>query len=796
MNDQVLTLGAWTLDPIRRVLAQGPHTADLGDRAFDLLWTLAQSPGEVISAANLFARVWPGRVVEENNLHVHISALRKVLGPQAIRTVRGRGYQITLVVAAMDARSPLAARKTPDENVPGSPAPSATQRPRQLLGRDQEFADVLHSVRTNAVTTLVGPGGVGKTALASGVAAAAAAPGSAASAVAFADGVVTVWLAPLRAAELVAAEVAVALGLTRSGGLDHVEALTRWLVDKDLLLMLDNCEHVVDAVADLVDALTARLPRLRVLATSREPLWVDGEVSYRLEPLALPLAGAQASLDEIEASPAVQLFRARVGARHSEMLKTEHGGRLTAEICRRVDGLPLAIELAAARAVGLGLEDIRLHLDDLFELLPRPVRRVDGGQRSLRDTVEWSYALLSVQERSLLHRMAVFAGGFNLVAINAICAEPQQSPAQTAALTARLVEKSLLMKLGESGRYHLLETIRQYAQEKLAGAGEQDAMRDRHAHFYCGVARPACAGLTGGPERPHIDAIAEIEDNLRVALARLVQTAPETALELTVGLTNFWWMQGKLHEGTGWMEQALAAASNAPPELRAAGLFCMGFLVAHDTDDWQAASRWLDEGIELLSGQAEPPLILGMLYCLRGECDVFSGDAPSAVARTQTGLAIAARFPGSWGLGFCLWNAAFAKQALGELDAALSHLKQMIALCVKGRYGIAEMVGSNTMAEILEAREELEASRALWERAYQLRRDLGASRMGYVHGSLPGSMLAVARVATKQGDFATASPLLTEALPLAQAMRDGALTSQIEELIRSLAAGGATARQI
>ncbi|MFN0298793.1 MAG: ATP-binding protein [Burkholderiales bacterium] len=794
MNDQTLTLGAWTLDPGRRVLAQGPHTADLGDRAFDLLWTLAQAPGEVISAANLFARVWPDRVVEENNLHVHISALRKVLGPQAIRTVRGRGYQITLDVAAMDARGPLAARMAPDENAPGFPAPSATQRPRQLWGRDQELADVMHSVRTQAVTTLVGPGGVGKTALASGVAAAAAAPARAASAGIFADGVVTVWLAPLRTADLVAGEVAVALGLTRSGGLDHVEALTRWLVDKDLLLVLDNCEHVVGAVADLVDALTARLPRLHVLATSREPLWVDGEVSHRLQPLSLPVAGAQASLDEIEASPAVQLFRARVGAQHAEMLKTERAGRLAAEICRRVDGLPLAIELAAARAMGLGLEDILLHLDDLFELLPRPVRRVDGGQRSLRDTVQWSDALLSEQERRLLHRMAVFAGGFNLAAINAICAEPEQSQAQTAALTARLVEKSLLMKLGESSRYQLLETIRQFAQEQLAGTGEQDALRDRHAHHYRGVALPACAGFTSGPERPHIETIAQIEDNLRVALARLVQTAPEAALELAAGLTNFWWIQGKLHEGTRWLEQALAAASNAPPELRATGLFCMAFALAHDTDDWRAASRWLDEGIALLSGHPEPPLILGMLHCLRAECDVFHGDAPSALVRSQTGLAIAARFPDSWGLGFCLWNAAFAKQSVGELDEALSLFREMIALCVKSRYSLPEMVGSNTMAEILEVRGELEASRRLLERAYQLRRDLGASRMGYVHGSMAASMLAVARVAAKQGDFATASPLLTEALPLAQAMRDSALTRQIEELMSSLAAPRATAR--
>jgi tetratricopeptide (TPR) repeat protein len=273
-----------------------------------------------------------------------------------------------------------------------------------------------------------------------------------------------------------------------------------------------------------------------------------------------------------------------------------------------------------------------------------------------------------------------------------------------------------------------------------------------------------------------------------VALARLVEIAPETALELAVGLTIYWWTQGKLREGTGWMEQALDAASSAPSELRAAGLFSLGFLMAHDTDDWQAAARWLDEGIELLTGQPELPLILGMLHCLRGECDVFAGDASSAVARTQTGLAIAERYTGSWGLGFCLWNAAFAKQAAGEPDAALSYLRHMIELCEKGGYGIPEMVGSNTMAEILEAREELDASRALWERAYQLRRDLGASRMGYVHGSLPASMLAVARVASKQGDLTTAAPLLAEALPIAKAMRDPTLIRQIEEVMLGLAA--------
>ena len=413
MSEQTLVLGEWTLNPRRRTLMRGENTADLGDRAFDLLWTLAQAPGQVHGAASLFARVWPGRVVEENNLHVHISALRKVLGSHAIRTVRGRGYQIMLDVGAMDVGNSRETQKEPGVNRPSLAFPEAVQRPHQLLGRDKEITEVMHSVRTAAVTTLVGPGGVGKTAMASVVTAAGATQTSTVSCATFADGVVTVWLAPLRAAELVAAEVAVALGLMRSGGLDHLEALRRWLVDKDLLLVLDNCEHVTDAVADLVDALTARLPRLHILATSREPLWVNGEVSHRLEPLSLPLAGADVSLDEIDASPAVQLFRERVGVRHAESLKTEYAGRLVSEICRRVDGLPLAIELAAARAAGLNLEDIRLHLDDLFGLLPRPVRRAGGGQRSLRDTVQWSDALLSAQERGLLYRMAVFAGGFN-----------------------------------------------------------------------------------------------------------------------------------------------------------------------------------------------------------------------------------------------------------------------------------------------------------------------------------------------------------------------------------------------
>jgi predicted ATPase len=345
-------------------------------------------------------------------------------------------------------------RSMSETRVEGAPSKATTARstvlrPRRLVGRDSELRDVLDSLASAPVTTLVGPGGVGKTALAINVAAASTKD--------FPDGVTVVWLASVRSAELVAAEVAVQLGLSRLGGQSYEDALTAWLTERDVLLVIDNCEHVVSAVADLVDTLTQRLARLRVLATSREPLWIDGEVTYRLAPLA--------------ASAAVELFRERAGTRARDV-DTERAG----EICRRVDGLPLAIELAAARVAGLDLEDVARHLDDLFNLLPRSARRADGVLRSLRATVEWSDALLDEHERRLLHRMAVFAGPFELTAVKEVCAAEGQTAAQIADLTARLVEKSLL-----------------------------DGVLARHARFYQRIALQAavgpCLGRSGRTSR-------------------------------------------------------------------------------------------------------------------------------------------------------------------------------------------------------------------------------------------------------------------------------------------------------
>lgn len=276
--------------------------------------------------------------------------------------------------------TPSATGGTSDGKVGTQPEGHRTTalRPHRLVGRDFEIVEVIERIALTPLTTVTGPGGVGKTALALAVAAAAAPQ--------FPDGVFVVWLASLRSADHIAGEVAAQVGMPRSGGQSYEDALTHWLAERDVLIVLDNCEHVVSAVADLVEGLTARLPRLRVLATSREPLWALDELSYRLAPLAV--VGPDASRVEIDANPAVRLFRERAGTRTQAPLDTDRAGRLLGEICRRVDGLPLAIELAAARVVGLDLEDISLHLDDLFSH-----KRHDGPtEHSGLSAPQWSGA--------------------------------------------------------------------------------------------------------------------------------------------------------------------------------------------------------------------------------------------------------------------------------------------------------------------------------------------------------------------------------------------------------------------
>lgn len=282
-----------------------------------------------------------------------------------------------------------------------------------------------------------------------------------------------------------------------------------------------------------------------------------------------------------------------------------------------------------------------------------------------------------------------------------------------------------------------------------------------------------------------VGGLTRIEDNTRVALERLLTIDPVMALALASSLNVFWWTQGKLREGISWLGRARQAAPDAPAELLATSLFCEAFLVAHDTDDWHAAAELIDDGIKAISISdiGDPPLILGMLLCLRGECDVFNGDPESAVVRAEDGYQISLRYPGAWGSGFCAWNLANARRAVGDEDAAVALFEECHEVGSTHGYGIAEMVACNDLGTIWEGRGVLDTARTYWERALQLRRELGALRIGYVHGTMPTNLLAVARVAEKQGDLATTSRLLREGLPLAEAMREAEI-ARLTELLR------------
>jgi tetratricopeptide (TPR) repeat protein len=291
---------------------------------------------------------------------------------------------------------------------------------------------------------------------------------------------------------------------------------------------------------------------------------------------------------------------------------------------------------------------------------------------------------------------------------------------------------------------------------------------------------------------------------VRVALDRLIDIAPEGALALAANLGMFWWVQGKHREGMRWLDRALAAASGAPPELRAYGLFGKAFLFVHDTDDWAAAAPLFDEGIAVISGAADaPPVVspgaspvLGFLLCLRGECDVIAGDAKSGVARTQAGLGILSQYPDKWGTSVARWNVGYALLSAGDVEGAIAAFEE-IAEPTNGNQALIRLCAYQSLGEIWEKREAPGRARPLYETALRLRREIGAVRLGAVHGSLPQGLLAVARVAAKQGQFETASTLLNEALPVAEEMREDATAAAIRALIAAVtAAPGQTSRVV
>ena len=473
-----------------------------------------------------------------------------------------------------------------------------------FVGRERELAAVHEALAAHRLVTLTGPGGVGKTRL--------ALQAAAAGLEAFPDGAWLVDLAPLADAALVPLTVLAALGVRERPGRPHLATLTEHLRARRLLLVLDNCEHLLDACARLADALLRACLGPRVLATSRELLGVPGEAARRVPSLATPDPRHPPPPARLGRYEAVRLFvdRARLG-RPGFVLTDQNAGPV-AQVCARLDGLPLAIELAAARLRALPVEQLAGRLDDRFRLLTGGGRTAVPRQQTLQAAIDWSHALLAAPERAVLRRLAVFAGGWPLAAAEAVCAGAGVEPGGVLDLLAGLVDKSLVVfeeaalepGAGGAGRYRLLETIRQYAEARLVGAGEAARVRRRHRDWYLALAERAALELVGRDQVAWLDRLGAEHDNLRGALA-WSQADPDGAaaeLRLAAALGRFWNLRGHISEGRAWLAHALERDAGAAPAAARASALNWAGLLASLAAALPAAAALLEASIALGRG--------------------------------------------------------------------------------------------------------------------------------------------------------------------------------------------------
>ncbi len=473
------SFGHFRLWPERHVLVAGEQPIKLGARAFDLLVTLVRSPERVLGKGELMESVWPRLVVEENNLNVQIVALRKVLGHAAIATIPGRGYRFVMPVRAeggRDTSSPTAAPVIAASAPPASRTTNLVGEAPTLYGRGDDVDAVLALLLEHRVVTLAGAGGIGKTRVGEAVAYRLLAGHP--------DGVWWVELAALSDPDFLGAAVARTLGLDADNTLPPIKLVASALRSGRAVLVLDNCEHLIDAVAELVASLRAAAVDLRILITSQEALKSADEYVYRLGTLSLPARrpGASPTPHEVAVSGAGALFLARARAADPRFQLNAGNVEAVVEICRCLDGIPLAIELAAARLPLLGVEGVRARLKERFNVLTGGTRAVLRRHQTLRAALEWSHGLLGEDERKVFRRLGVFAGGFTLESAQRVADDDAVDMWDVLEHLGSLVDKSLVLAEGPSvPRYRMLETTRLFALEQLAAAGETEAMLRRHA---------------------------------------------------------------------------------------------------------------------------------------------------------------------------------------------------------------------------------------------------------------------------------------------------------------------------
>jgi predicted ATPase/DNA-binding winged helix-turn-helix (wHTH) protein len=584
-RQRVYVSGDWEIDFARRELRKQGVPVPIGGRAFEIIAAFVDSPGDLVTKDDLMDRVWSGAVVEDNTLQVHISAIRKALGADRgmLRTVSGRGYRLLGSWTVQQHGIPSALESSPSR--PATDRPFRTNVPiaaSALIGREgavQQLRDLLSAYR---IVTLTGPGGIGKTVLAAEVARRLFP--------ALESDVLFVELVSLSDPGLVPSAAVSVLGLQLGGDEISPESVARAIGSKKILLVLDNCEHVVEEAASLAETIVRLCPRASILTTSREVLRIEGEFVYHVPPLDVPSRQQEERGDVLEHS-AVQLFLARTRSLRSDVPPRDEDIPVIASVCRRLDGIPLAIEFAAARAATLGIPQVAGHLDDRFALLTGSRRTALPRHQTLRATLDWSYELLPDPERSLLRRLAIFPAGFTLDAATAVMSDGGAIASAVAEGISNLVAKSLVTIDGAvpGGRWRLLETIRAYALEKLGESGEREPAARRHAEFFRDLLAPHASGAQSPLLSEDMPRCGREIDNVRAALDWSFSPTGDSAIgvALTSAYVPVWLHLGLLFECRERADRALAGHgrnANLSTRLRMqlnmalglAGIFTMG----------------------------------------------------------------------------------------------------------------------------------------------------------------------------------------------------------------------------
>jgi predicted ATPase/DNA-binding winged helix-turn-helix (wHTH) protein len=639
-----ISFGPFQLFSNERKLERDGVQVDIGGRALDILIVLLEFAGRNVSNRELTARVWRNVVVEDSSLRVNIAMLRRVLGDgregaRYIANIPGQGY--CFVCPVTRSSGPIEAAGNADARQQA--AYSLPQQLQRMVGRDEQVLELARQVRAQRCVNIVGPGGMGKTTVAIAVAHALRSD--------FNDYVCFFDLGTLAAPDLLASTMAATLGLIMTSA-DPLRDLLNWLADRKILLVLDNCEHLVDAVASFTERLLQLAPQVCILATSREPLRAEGEHVHRLAPLDSPPETPALSAEHAITFPAIQLFVDRATANGADFEFCDADAPLVAEICRRLDGIALAIELGAGRVAAFGVRGTAELLDDRFRLSWYGRRTALPRHQTLSAMLDWSYRLLPEDERKVLRRLSAFVGHFSLEAASQIVTDADTDGMAVAGAIDSLVAKSLASaENGAAGPgYRLLDSARIYAAEKLRLGGEIDSIARRHANWL--VARYTQAQIAVALRPVHGLTPTYIEDlgNLRAALTWSAAPSGDHALgiRLCVAVTPVLLACSLLEECRRWSETGLAmlAGDGADPAAEMAlreTLAISSMFTSGNSNTVQAA---IERGLELATqlGNAEYELrLLAGLNVFRGRTGDFAGAL--AVAKRSTSVIVALDTP-------------------------------------------------------------------------------------------------------------------------------------------------------